>query len=50
MRTQQPCKSTGQESLVLKNLAAYLFPRESVIGLLLPLALVALFWLVEVSK
>ena len=49
MPTQQPANQRGQESLDLKK-AADLICNEYTIGTLIPLALVGLYWLVEVSK
>lgn len=47
MRTQQPANQRGPASFALKKVADLLC-NEYTIGILLPLALVALYWLTEV--
>lgn len=48
MHTQQPRRATGPAQLGLKK-AADLLCNEYIIGLLIPLAAVVLYWLCEVT-
>lgn len=51
MRTQQPANQRGPAPFGLKKASILsLFTVEEFVGVLIPLALVALYWLPEVTK
>jgi hypothetical protein len=50
MWRKQPCKMAGTGSALLKKANTVRVSREELLGLLLPVALVALFWLCEVIQ